>query len=138
VRDVAVAPLGAEFRRLVARARGSLGAGCDGPPRQRDVQARIHRADVQRDRGLHVEDGGILGCVRHLEDRNRPVVLQEQERPVPLAAEVAGVGRAHAERRRGDSHRRDGVDVWFRAGQRGVDAERHGRERSQRRARCAK
>jgi hypothetical protein len=56
---------------------------------------------VQRGRGLHVEHALVLGGVRHLEDRDRRLGL-EQECPVALAAEVPGGGRADAEQRHGD------------------------------------
>ncbi len=68
--------------------RGVTGRTRD-EPRDRQRQRWVDPLGVEDGERLHVERGRILGCVRHLEDRQRRVgAVEQQERLVAFAAEI--------------------------------------------------
>ena len=70
---------------------------------------------------LHVERGGILGGVGHLHDRQRvAVAVEQQERLVALAAEVAGIVGLDVERPPGDVDDIGRIEGGARGGEDGV------------------
>ena len=70
---------------------------------------------------LHVERGRVLGGIGQLHDRQRMVVaIEQQERLVPLAAQIAGADCVDVERSPGDiddlGRIKVGADRWLRTG----------------------
>jgi hypothetical protein len=85
-------------------------------------QTGVHLRRMQDRLSLHVQGRRILGRVADLHDRQVPACgIGQHERPIPLAAQVAGSRSRHPEGRSGDLERVHVLHVRWRGQQDGVD-----------------